>query len=127
MSAPRIAAVCVAVIVRAGELATLTFIAASVCTAVKECAPWDKEAVVNVQVPLPPTTAVPMIAEPSMIETVAPASPVPTRVSGEDTKFNALIVGATGAVVSIVSDATDAPEFTLPAMSVAVASRLKTD
>ena len=68
-----------------------------------------------------------MIVKPSLIETVAPASPVPTKVSGEDTESNALIVGATGAVVSMVSDATDAPEFTLPATSVAVASRLNTD
>ena len=81
----------------------------------------------NDQVPLPPTTAVPITVAPSLIETVAPASPVPTRVSGEDTELNAVIVGAAGAVVSIVSDAADAPEFILPATSVAVAARAKTD
>ena len=81
----------------------------------------------NVHVPPAPTTVVPITVVPSKMDTVAPTSPVPSRLSGDDTALKAVIVGASGAVMSMVREAFDAPELSLPATSIANTSRTNTD
>jgi hypothetical protein len=120
MSAP----VCTADIVRAGFDEMLTFVAASVCFAVNECAPAPSVETANDHSPPLPTTAVPSDTTPSNTSIVAPTSPVPERVGVNEYALSAFIVGAAGLAVSILSEATLESALVLPAESVADAVML---
>ena len=87
----------------------LVFPAASLAVAVRLCDPSDNaELGVNVQTPEPSAVTVPIRVTPSYIRTVLFASDAPV-ISGvlsfvTDSSAGVLIVGAAGAVVSIVTN-----------------------
>ena len=88
---------------------------------------------VNVQLPLPSTTAVPNTVVPSLMVMVSPGDPVPAKVGVLSPVLLSVLLlpvsvpavrsgaaGAAGAVVSMVTASAGLGELVLPAVSVTV-------
>lgn len=105
--------------ISARPLLALTLPALSVSTAVSV---RTDELAANCQLQFPPepTVAVPTVASPLRMVTVATASPVPESIEG----VPPVNIGAPGATVSMVTDSAEEAALTLPATSVAWAVML---